>query len=174
MVTCLFCGGSTAPAPRVIERVVVVESGAEAGDQWGCPRCGNAMHDAGVAGASLLVCSRCGGSWVDPATFERLGRERDDRLPDAARRAIGIFAPKDHDWRTALACPGCRATLRRLPLGESDEHYDVCEAHGAFFDHGELAAFIAAETERRAGAVTDDDLAAAGITRGGWRWPWQR
>lgn len=171
-VTCAFCGGTEAPAPRVIEsvveRVVVVET--ERKDAPSCPRCGAAMQDPRV-GASVLLCDRCRGLWVDPPTLERLRRQRDDDLVDEVRRATGAFAPRDRDRRPRVGCPFCERALERHPLGGSVESYDVCPEHGAFFDYGELRTFVDAEAERRAGEVDERDVSAAGI--GGWRWPWR-
>jgi hypothetical protein len=169
VVACAFCGGTQAPAPRVIEsvveRVVVVE--AAPGTQIACPRCGGVLAE--IRPDVLRVCSTCGGAWVDATTVERLTRERDDDLVRAARRGIGPFAPRDRDRRPKLSCSFCSGPLERKPLGELGDAYDVCTTHGAFFDHEELRKFVDAETERRAGTIDESDAKAAGL---GWRWPW--
>jgi Zn-finger nucleic acid-binding protein len=170
VVVCTFCGGTAAPAPRVVEqvveRLVVVE--AKPGSEVACPRCGGALNE--IRRDVLRVCASCGGAWVDAATVERLTRERDDDLVHAARRGIGAFAPRDRDKRPMLSCSFCGTALERRPLGELGDAYDVCRTHGAFFDHQELRKFVDAETERRAGTIDESDAKAAGL--GGWRWPW--
>jgi Zn-finger nucleic acid-binding protein len=171
VVVCEFCGGTEAPKPRVIqsvvERVVVIETAAAA-NVFHCPRCGGAMDE--IRAGVLRVCTKCGGAWVDRGTVERLSRQRDDDLVSAARRGVGLFAPRDRDHRPMIGCPICAAVLERRALGEHGDAYDVCGAHGAFFDHGELKKFVDQETERRAGTIDESDAAAAGL--GGWRWPW--
>lgn len=173
-VTCAFCGGTEAPAPRVVEsvreRVLVVEATPRA--VVSCPRCGGAMQDPRV-GANVLMCERCRGIWIDPPTLERLRRQRDDQLVNEIRLAVGAFAPRDQNRRPHVACPTCQRVLERLPLSATSvESYDVCPEHGAFFDYGELRTFVDGEAERRAGPVDEGDVAAAGL--GGWRWPWSR
>jgi len=167
---CTFCGGTEAPAPRVIEqvveRVVVIETAT--GNTFPCPRCGGALEE--IRKDVLRVCAKCGGAWVAHATVERLTRERDDDLVNAARLGVGAFAPRDRDRRPTVGCPICGVALDRRPLGEYGDAYDVCGAHGAFFDHQELKKFVDQEAERRAGTVDESDTLAAGI--GGWRWPW--
>lgn len=170
-VTCAYCGANEAPRPRVVEKLVERVKVVEAvGGGLRCPRCGGALADAGYARDPVRVCQPCGGVWLEPAAIERLTRERDDDLVNAARLAVGAFAPRTRDRRPFLGCPFCARLLERRPLGELGEAYDVCPAHGTFFDHGELRTFVEAETARRAGAVDADDVRAAGI--GGWRWPW--
>lgn len=170
VVVCEFCGGTDAPAPRVVEsiveRVVVVE--AAAGASVHCPRCGGDLAE--IRRDVLRVCSTCGGAWVDAATVERLTRQRDEDLVREARRGIGPFAPRDRDKRPKLGCAFCTNVLERRPLGELGDAYDVCTTHGAFFDHEELRKFVDAETARRAGTIDESDAKAAGL--GGWRWPW--
>lgn len=181
-MTCTFCGVTTVPPPKIVERVVEIvrplipggrETFLEQFKAFLCPRCSKAMGDADAPDAKLRVCKPCGGAWVDPTTLERLRNERDSSLADVARRAVGLLAPRNQDRRRVMACPECREPLQRLPFGQDFEAYDVCEAHGAFFDFGELGAFIAAETERRSGPVDDGDLENAGL-KGSWRWPWTR
>jgi Zn-finger nucleic acid-binding protein len=179
-ITCPYCGVTTVPPPKVVSSVVelvrerIGGGGAEFLKQFQaflCPRCNTAMNDAPAPGATLRVCKPCGGAWIDPSTLERLRNERDDKLADLARRAIGMLAPKDQNRSRAMTCPDCRKPLQRLPFGDAGDAYDVCAEHGAFFDYQELGAFIAAETERRSGPMNDSDLENAGLKRG-WRWPW--
>lgn len=176
-VACTYCGTVSTPAPAVIEKVVervrVVEG---EGRGVHCPRCGGLMHDARTERvrartSALLVCRGCGGTWLDPASVERITRQLDDDLLNAARLGVGAFAPPSRDRRAQLECPFCRAALARHTLGESGQSYDVCGTHGTFFDDGELRVFYDAEIARRTGEVSEDDVAAAGVSRG-WRWPW--
>lgn len=53
--------------------------------------------------------------------------------------------------------------MRRSALADTMHAIDVCDAHGTWFDRNELATFVSAFSEQRAGEIDDEDLAAAGV-----------
>jgi Zn-finger nucleic acid-binding protein len=67
---------------------------------------------------------------VMDAQVQKLGRD----AGVAARRSVGTHG--------ALSCPRCRQSMRRVVAG--DVEVDLCDAHGAWFDRGELARVKAA------------------------------
>ena len=169
-VSCPFCGETVVPAPRVIERVVeriVVKTaeGVTPTDGPHCPRCAGPMRDVAVGKATMRGCTQCGGVWLARAEVERLGRERDDDLAKASWSAFGIpamLAPRGNN-RALITCPECGVATRRSEIPNTVHEIDVCAAHGTWFDRGELPTFIDEQSKARAGELSDEDLAAAGL-----------
>lgn len=111
-----------------------------------CPDCRAALHP--VASRDVLAhrCGRCRGVWLDPEAFRRLC-ERDERAPGeetALARASTPPFPRgagSADTVKYRRCPACRDVMNRTNFARvSGVIIDVCRAHGAWFDRGELAA----------------------------------
>jgi Zn-finger nucleic acid-binding protein len=102
--------------------------------------------------------------WLEPATVRRLAESVDAEFEAAARRAtaavIRMLVP---DLRKAISCPVCSVALRRLAIPETEIHVDVCDAHGTWFDQGEVTKYTEAYAAARAGELTAEDLEAAGV-----------
>lgn len=92
-------------------------------------------------------CARCRGIWLDPASFQRVcdaeARSPDDdgalapatpaRAPDRGRRLESRVRYRP--------CPACGEVMNRSNFGRvSGVVIDVCRAHGAWLDRGELGA----------------------------------
>lgn len=110
-----------------------------------CPRCdGVALTDD--------ECSRCQGAWYDRGELER---------------AIIAPAPPEHTPQTALPtrylkCPVCAAIMTpRNWERRSGVIVDVCTAHGAWLDGGELSRLRvwAASARRERGPSADAEAA---------------
>jgi Zn-finger nucleic acid-binding protein len=177
VVTCAFCGASAAPVPKVVERVVervlvVTASGAAETARLHCPRCGEGLRDVRARDRVLSMCPGCGGAWVDAATVEHLRKVNDEEIVRAAHRGIGVIMRGVVSQRPRISCPVCQAALRRTAVGEGEDgggivlDVDSCAEHGTWFDPSELASFVRTHTDLRAGDVSDDDLASAGVKRG--------
>lgn len=181
--TCAYCGTTSVPMPRVVEkvveRVVVISAhdrqrltDALGGPRLTCPRCANALVE-GHSGQHLLRgCETCGGVFLEPGAVAELERTRDEGILRAVVRFMPIRMPFAPSLRVALSCPVCKSALVRRDLGETGHSMDTCEAHGTFFDRGEVVAFADLCQERRAGEVSSEDLENAGIP-GGRSW-WKR
>jgi Zn-finger nucleic acid-binding protein len=96
------------------------------------------MIDVEVGATGLLECGKCGGTWVDAQTFERLCADREGqaavlhRFPAAARRAIDMTV-------RYRPCVTCGTMMNRLNFGKiSGTVVDVCKGHGTYLDAGEL------------------------------------
>jgi len=125
-----------------------------------CPGCGSSLAPEEAGTLRALRCGGCRGLWVDRATFERLcaappagagaGRKA---LPG---RRVPPRPPEDIRYRK---CPECRDVMNRINFGRvSGVVVDVCRAHGAFLDAGELSqirAFLAAGGAARHAAARD-------------------
>jgi uncharacterized Zn finger protein (UPF0148 family) len=179
-VSCAYCGTTSVPAPRVIEkiveRIVVISERdrANVADVLGaprvpCSRCGNALVEAQTGPHTVRGCETCGGVFLEPQAVAVLEGSRDDGILRAVARFMPLFVRFSPSLRSALSCPFCKTALVRRDLGETGHAMDSCETHGTFFDRGEVVAFADLCQERRAGEVSDEDLENAGVPRGfGW------
>lgn len=80
-----------------------------------------------------------------------LEKVRDEELVKAVLRTHRILMPFPLDRRPLLSCPHCQGALVRKDLGETGHAVDICQAHGVFFDRGEVPAFAEFLAARRAG-----------------------
>jgi Zn-finger nucleic acid-binding protein len=176
-VACPFCGATSVPPPKVVERVVervivAVPAGEPGPARLHCPRCAGGLTEKQVRQSVLAGCQACGGLWIDAATVERLKKARDEELERAARRMHGVLMVRGPapNRMAAISCPVCAAPLRRVEIPDTMHSVDVCEAHGTWFDRDngdELRMFVTAFEDARAGVVTEDDLQHAGVPGAG-------
>jgi hypothetical protein len=180
---CAYCGTTSVPAPRVVERVVErivvvpggdVEAGARARSAGlpqalglPCPRCGSHLAEGRTPGHTLRGCRTCGGVFLEPQTVAALERERDEMVLHTVKGFMPIFSYPT-DQRPLLSCPICRLALVRLDLAETGHSINTCEKHGSFFDRGGVPVFADLCQARRAGEVTEEDLENAGVKKGWW------
>lgn len=128
---CSHCGAKTVGA----------EAGAErTGD---CPRCKLKLEALTVGAVSLLECTRCGGMWSTPDTFENLCRESEQQaaiLNFTARKiAVNAAAQKI----SYVPCPTCQQLMNRSNFARSSGVIiDLCKHHGVWFDAEELPKII--------------------------------
>jgi len=109
-----------------------------------CPRCRRAMIPRGEGPVTALICTECGGLWLDPVGVARItdvgGAARALRAlaEDAARRAPfgGGMA------RFNVACPVCGELMQRMEHARSQVVVDLCEQHGTWFDRGEVQRLV--------------------------------
>ena len=172
-VTCAFCGATSTPRPkvieRVVERVVVVAAEGEAGEAGapGCPRCAKAMARVRGGGEEAHACAKCGGGLLSAAQLASLQRERNDDLARAVRNVSSTFGPLE-PRRAVLSCPTCRAPLRLEEIEGSVHLMHVCDAHGTFFERDALDTYNDLWPEKRTGDVSEDELESLGVSRKGF------
>jgi Zn-finger nucleic acid-binding protein len=110
-------------------------------------------------------CERCGGVFLDPTAVTHAENVNDEDLVNTARRIVGAVLRGRPDLSLQVSCPVCQQPMRRSPiLGGS--RVDVCDAHGTWFDRGELGELVQAHMEARAGEISEEDLKAAGVSGG--------
>jgi Zn-finger nucleic acid-binding protein len=131
-----------------------------------CPRCNDHLIPRQEGGLSAHLCPTCGGVFID----HRLAEQTDashvagalHRLAaDAARRApfggsLGV---------NAVPCPLCRRAMEHSVHARVPVPIDVCAAHGAWFDRGELQRVterIRVSPYRDAGRMIEPPAARAG------------
>ena len=131
-----------------------------------CPRCRSPLGD-------LHACAVCGGEFVAHGELapliEGADAERETDDPSAWIRSAGGPAGSLDAAVRYIPCPVCGDTMNRTSFAErSGVVVDVCKAHGAWFDRGELEASLAfvrhgglakARRERAARAKAPDALA---------------
>ena len=112
-----------------------------------CPDCKLALSAVESGSVTAHRCARCRGIWLDPASFQRLCEEEsrppdeDDALAPSSRSANGRPGPRQDPRIRYRACPACREIMNRSNFARvSGVLIDVCRAHGAWFDRGELGA----------------------------------
>jgi Zn-finger nucleic acid-binding protein len=108
-----------------------------------CPSCRTPMREVQVGQIEMIECGKCGGVWVDAATFEHV-------CADAETQAAVL-----HYWQEApprrvetavryRPCVSCGAMMNRINFGKlSGTVVDVCKGHGTFLDAGELHQVVA-------------------------------
>lgn len=172
-VTCPFCGTTSTPEPKVIEKVVermvVVNVEGEGGDPnaVGCPRCAKGMELVKGGGQEALACPKCAGGWV---THEQLAMFRKRRI-DALAKAVASVRPvfgRLEPRQARLSCPVCSGTLRMEEVEGTVYLMHVCAEHGAFCESGALGAYNELHAEKRAGEIGDDELEEMGIRKKGF------
>jgi Zn-finger nucleic acid-binding protein len=173
VVTCQFCGTTSAPAPRVIERVVdrvvVVNAEAAEGDPGAlaCPRCAKGLSRVAGGDEEALVCAKCGGGWISTSQVAALRQQSNAELARAVRNVSPVFGRLE-PRSAVLSCPTCSGALRMAEIEGSVHLMHVCDAHGTFFERDGLDTFIALWTEKRAGEIDDEDLESVGVRRKGF------
>jgi Zn-finger nucleic acid-binding protein len=174
---CAYCGVTSTPGPRVVERVVeriVVAApspapgSAPADARLHCPRCAAGLLERRIGPGLVAGCKACGGLWLETAIVERLRAAHDGALEEELRRPFGvvIVMGPTPNRQANISCPVCAGPLRKVDVPETIHTIDVCDAHGTWFDTRELPVIIDAFEAARAGDVTSDDLESAGIGGG--------
>jgi Zn-finger nucleic acid-binding protein len=118
-----------------------------------CPRCTTPQRPqpltAHLVGQTLIdQCPECGGLWVDQEAFERLTEKADQQ--QSAQAALGRLPPPRRPLDASaskvvyLRCPDCETVMNRRNYAKrSGVIVDVCQAHGIWFDSGELPRVLA-------------------------------
>ncbi|MGO9836666.1 MAG: zf-TFIIB domain-containing protein [Polyangiaceae bacterium] len=165
---------------KVVERIVAAprsDGGAEVrarravpeSEAATCPRCAFPLVERPVGTHTVRGCDTCGGVFLEPQTVAVLERARDEAIMYSIARFLRVFVAYPMDRRPMLRCPFCQTPLVRRDLGETGCSIDSCATHGTFFDRGVVTTFVDLCEQRRAGDISEEDLANAGVKRGfGW------
>jgi Zn-finger nucleic acid-binding protein len=111
-----------------------------------CPRCDALLHARRVGDVVIDECAGCAGVFLDHVAIQRITVERE---PSRAVALLGALARAElrplpaAGQRMYVPCPVCAAVMnRRLFASGTGIIIDICHAHGAFFDAGELPRII--------------------------------
>ena len=111
-----------------------------------CPRCRIELGSVKVGATNLRECVRCGGLWVDAASFEKICADREQQSA-----VLGAAAPLPERAQALAAggrvqyvpCPACGQLMNRANFARcSGVVVDVCKGHGTWFDRDELQQII--------------------------------
>lgn len=119
----------------------------EAGKERLCPRCPTPMHGRRVGDMVIDECPTCHGIFLDHVAVQRVVTDRQQARAEAIMGALPAqMAPSSlpaAGQKMYVKCPICTTIMnRRLFSAGSGVIIDVCRAHGAFFDAGELPRVI--------------------------------
>lgn len=107
-----------------------------------CPHCAQKLSQVNLSRHTVLECLRCGGLWVDKATFQDIctGQEEQEAVlafHDGADNPAA--AQPTASSRVYIPCPECGTLMNRQNFaGCSRVILDWCREHGAWFDRSEL------------------------------------
>src|SRR5207302_5489148 len=112
-----------------------------------CPRCKINMSSVKIGGEAMRECERCGGLWLDVATFDRICANREEQ---SAMLGGASLTPAHHLELNADAlrisyvpCPQCGQLMNRINFARcSGVIVDVCKGHGTWFDASELREIV--------------------------------
>ncbi len=128
-----------------------------------CPECQRPFSPVKVGSVTLDECTRCGGLWVDSASFRRVCEETEEQT--VVLKAISSrpeAAPPTGGPQRYWPCPECRRLMNRQNFARvSGIIVDVCRGHGVWFNQGELrriVEFIRAGGMERARAREKSEL----------------
>jgi Zn-finger nucleic acid-binding protein len=157
--SCPFCGVALAlvSCPKCLGRIfkgakhcshcgeAAPEAQSSAPLSLKCPRCGTNLLSVTVGTAALGECDRCGGTWVDGRTFERIVAEKEEQslVLAAALPGFGVKrAARPHADRY-WPCPVCHNLMNRVNFAHiSGVVLDACRTHGVWFDEDELRQLV--------------------------------
>ncbi len=112
-----------------------------------CPRCQRPLRKGAAGRVEALACNGCGGVWLDHGLAMQFNKALADKcqleLSESARIVGEIVARKAQVQGVdtspdGLPCVVCQQPLRREHIERAGFDLDICDAHGTFFDRGEL------------------------------------
>jgi len=111
-----------------------------------CPRCeGVMLHARRVDDLVIDECDHCHGVFLDHIAIQRVVTDRQQARAEAVLGALppGEVVEQPAGRKMYIKCPICSTVMnRKLFSAGSGVIIDVCRAHGAFFDPGELPRII--------------------------------
>ena len=116
-----------------------------------CPRCAAGMYVGKTpAGGDMWGCGQCGGVWLDNATAQHVVDSVCEATLGMARSAAEAAAVPSRPAAQGLKCPACGQNMKATKVQAAWLDIDVCDAHGTWYDHGELEK-VARATKRDVG-----------------------
>lgn len=109
-----------------------------------CPRCPTAMHARRVGDVVIDECATCHGIFLDHIAIQRVVTDRQQARAEGLLGSLPTEASQPAPaGRMYVKCPLCNVVMnRKLFAAGAGVIIDVCRAHGAFFDVGELPRII--------------------------------
>jgi Zn-finger nucleic acid-binding protein len=149
-IACPTCFGmmftGSRHCPRCGAEAARTEAAADETVKRLCPRCRIEMESVVVGAANLRECVRCGGLWVDAASFQKICADREQQSA-----VLGAASPLTERAQAVAAggrvqyvpCPVCGQLMNRANFARcSGVVVDVCKGHGTWFDRDELQQIV--------------------------------
>lgn len=130
---CSHCGAEalTAATPKA----------EYAGD---CPRCKRKLGILEVGDISMHECTKCGGLWSAPDTFESICADGEKQSAVLGYAGAKATAANPVAAISYVPCPDCSHLMNRSNFAKSSGVIiDLCKHHGVWFDAEELPKIIA-------------------------------
>lgn len=135
-----------------------------------CPRCASFLFLAPTDKAHLAGCGRCGGVFLGRASAQRVFEKLEAEVRTLAMTAAQSRTQNLEVSRStpAGACPQCSAAMRLRRVEMAGISVDDCDAHGTWFDHDELRAWMDSVAQMRGHTIGKGaaPLVAAGVAAG--------
>jgi Zn-finger nucleic acid-binding protein len=156
VTACIYCGSLVAVAicPSCFGAVSVgmkhcPACGAEATSapkrektSLHCPRCESEMSQVAMRKYSLHQCLKCGGLWLDHASFRDIcmRSEEQEAVLGYQIKSESVTLPKKRKARRCyIPCPECGKLMNHKNFSHcSGIVLDYCRDHGSWFDKSEL------------------------------------
>jgi Zn-finger nucleic acid-binding protein len=97
-----------------------------------------------VAEVAAHGCRTCGGAWLDRDANLAVVHSPDDAAVNAFRSHSAKARRPVDQAPDGLSCPVCNGTLRRHRIEGAWLDVDICDAHGTWYDRGEIERVIVA------------------------------
>ena len=109
-----------------------------------CPNCRQPLSTSTVGGLALDQCGKCGGLWVDQATFEKIAADREERGEVMGSLPAQEKLPVHQETIHYRPCPVCAKFMNRQNYAHiSGVVLDLCKADGIWFERDELRQVLA-------------------------------
>ncbi len=107
-----------------------------------CPQCQKPLDIVDRSTVVGYACHDCGGIWLDSETTARVEQSLDTQTIQVGEVAASLAEIPFPPHAASPPCPICRAPMHTLSAPSTDVELDRCEAHGTWFDRGELQTLI--------------------------------
>jgi len=124
----------------------VERSKADSSRKLLCPRCEVLLTAADIGGTRIHECERCGGLWLDTATFQKICEDREQQERFLFYREPTEPAKLQSEIRGRkfyIPCPECGELMNQKNFaGCSGIVIDICKEHGIWFERTELQRIV--------------------------------
>jgi Zn-finger nucleic acid-binding protein len=103
-----------------------------------CPRCHkHSLETLRTAAGGLWTCISCAGAWLSSEMVKVFESGTAEERVALARQIDSDRVALVKNTFPKVSCPQCNKVTERLSL--LGVEFDLCQKHGAWFDHGELS-----------------------------------
>ncbi len=107
-----------------------------------CPQCQEMLEIVDRRTVVGYACPSCGGIWLDSETTARVEQTLDTQTLQVGEVASSLAQNPFPNHAPSPPCPLCESPMRTYVVPGTDVEVDACDAHGTWFDRGELQTLI--------------------------------